>query len=354
MRAVVATSLVASALGQFLVMKAPMPLASPNVSEASNCSVYKKSSDNCDSCGACKNGGARPGVLCKGKNTGYYCPPEAAPDQDMAFACMDWTFGSQSMKTAEGAFNTRTGDNVKFGVGTYGSTEDVQRGLGSCFRLQVEGMETELILQSLNTGSDVAGTQFDMQVGDGGAGAFNTCAGGKQPGVDSMYPGTYDKSNWGKQYGGVDHKADCANLPSLPSVSGAMKSAGDDLVKLCEYSFDQGARGEGGSNPSILSIGRVQCPDELVAMTQLRRNDDPSSYKCGTDCIKASSECGLHHGNTAEWCLTRMMDCRKPSGAVIDNTKAELMVAGHRLAQPCTSDGYTRIDVQCGCADCYC
>ena len=26
----------------------------------------------------------------------------------------------------------------------------------------------------------------------------------------------------------------------------------------------------------------------------------------------------------------------------------------HQVVQPCTQDGYTRVDVKCGCADCYC
>lgn len=123
----------------------------------------------------------------------------------MAFACMDWTFGSTSMRAAESSFLARTGNDVYFGVGTYGTSDDVQRGLGACYRMQVEGISKDLIVQSVNTGSDVAGAQFDLQVGDGGAGAFDTCAGGSNPGVNSMYPGTYDSSNWGRIYGGVDH-----------------------------------------------------------------------------------------------------------------------------------------------------
>ena len=59
-------------------------------------------------------------------------------------------------------------------------------------------------------------------------------------------------------------------------------------------------------------------------------------------------------GGSLAWCLTRMMDCRKPSGGFIDNIKANLVVKGTKVVQPCLGDGYTRIDVQCGCMDCYC
>jgi hypothetical protein len=114
----------------------------------------------------------------------------------MAYACMDWTFGSKSMVAAEAAFNRRTGDDVWFGVGTYGTSADVQRGLGACYRMAVEGVDKDLLVQSVNTGSDVAGNQFDLQIGDGGTGAFNTCA-GSSTAAASMFPGPI--SAWGHQ-----------------------------------------------------------------------------------------------------------------------------------------------------------
>ena len=60
-------------------------------------------------------------------------------------------------------------------------------------------------------------------------------------------------------------------------------------------------------------------------------------------------------GNTdCRFCLTRMMDCRKPSSGFVDNMHADLLEDGMMVAQPCTNDGYTRVDVKCGCMDCYC
>lgn len=302
--------------------------------------------------------------MCKGSSdgggTGYYCPPDApGVDGDMAFACMDWTFGSKGMQGAETSFSQRTGEDVYFGVGTFGTSNDIMRGIGACYRLQIGseggGVGKDLLLQSINTGSDVSGFQFDLQVGDGGAGLFNTCAGGSSPGRDTMYPGPYSNNTWGRQYGGADTRVQCDNLPSYPSASAAMIAAGEDLGALCEWSFDHGVRGATGANPSILSIGRVECPMELVEFTQLKRSDDPTGYSCGAECQQAEHECLLNSGGTeATWCLTRMMDCRKPSGAFKDNVRDELVVDGMKLVQPCTSDGYTRIDVQCGCTDCYC
>jgi hypothetical protein len=309
-------------------------------------------------------------VKCRGQQTGYYCPSDSPPaGSDMAFACMDWTFGSKAMQAAEEAFTSRTSADVYFGVGTFGSSDEM-RGIGACYRLKVDTTEKDLIVQSVNTGSDVAGSQFDLQVGDGGAGAFNTCAGGGMN--SSMYPGSYDP--WGKQYGGVDNRAQCAGLPKYPQISGPMTAAGDDLVSLCQYSFDKRVRGEGGSNPTLLDISRVTCPEELIFFTQIQRSDDPSpeTYAIGAD-READEAVGLkgfpnmnkygvpvhecqagQPGGSTAYCLTRMMDCRKPSGAFKDNVKESLVVSGRKLVQPCLSDGYTRIDVQCGCADCYC
>merc|ERR1719326_334700 len=108
-----------------------------------------------------------------------------------------------------------------FGVGTYGSAA----GLGACYRITAEGVPKDLLVQSINTGSDVSGNQFDLMIGDGGAGAYNTCAGGKSPGVDTMFPGNYTMETWGRIYGGVDNREQCVNLPHLPVIDGPMKRA---------------------------------------------------------------------------------------------------------------------------------
>lgn len=185
-----------------------------------------------------------------------------------------------------------------------------------CVKMQVEGVDREIVAQSLNIGFDVSPNQFDLQMGAGGTGAYNTCAGAD----GAMFPGKKDV--WGAQYGGVGSKADCSNLPRHPRDSKAMQAAGDDLVKLCEYSFEKGVRGSassGSTNPSLLSIARVACPAELVNLTQLRRTDDPpetAAKEMTERRLTAAHKCST--GTTAmdlSWCLTRMMDCRKPSGS---------------------------------------
>jgi hypothetical protein len=281
---------------------------------------------------------------------------------------MDWSFASTAMRSAEEKFTARTGEKVFLGVGTYGVEGDAQRGLGNCYRMTVEGVDRDIIAQSINTGSDVAGNQFDLQMGAGGAGAFDVCAGASA----SMYTGT--TAPWGCIYGGVDNTTACRALPEYPQNAAAMKAAGDSLIDMCLASFAANVRmsGEGKPagickyNPTLLDVARVQCPDELTALTWFQRSDDPTGYaftaaarpkgfpntnadgsvvnRCQTDVA----------GKDPSYCLTRMMDCRKPSGAFTDNVQKALMVPGRRVVQTCTADGYTRIDVQCGCSDCYC
>jgi len=322
-----------------------MALFGEDVGVPGNCSVYDKGaySQCSQNCGKCFNPGGRAGTICdQGSTAGYLC-------QGAAYACMDWTFGSLTMKKAEAAFAANTSDPVYFGVGSFGSS-DQMKGLGACYRIKVQGVDRDLIVQAINTGGDVQGNQFDLQVGDGGFGANNKCAGSS----GSMYPG--GTAAWGDMYGGVKTKAECSGLPLYPTDPAPMKAAGDDLVSLCEYSFDKGVRKETDpSNPTMMDLARVKCPPALIELTQLERKDDPDKYT-------GPSMPGFPNNGTMcqsqpwdlSYCLTRMMDCCKPSAGWINNVVEDLVVATKKVVQFCTQDGYTRIDVQCGCFDCDC
>ena len=103
--------------------------------DANTAKFLNEINGNCDSyncpngCGDCWNPEGRPGEMCPVQGKGYYCPDENN------FACLDWAFGSKSIKKAERVFNSKNNDNVKFGVGTYGDSEAMQ-GLGKCFRVK--------------------------------------------------------------------------------------------------------------------------------------------------------------------------------------------------------------------------
>jgi hypothetical protein len=137
--------------------------------------------------------------------------------------------------------------NVWFGVGTFGTDNDPMLGLGNCYRLKVRDtacgnlesgllLDREIIAQSINTGHDVANIQFDLQVGNGGTGAYNNCAGNSW----SMYPGPADESVWGNQYGGCDYRDNsegtpsCDSLPLFPQDDTMMIVNGETLPDLCK------------------------------------------------------------------------------------------------------------------------
>ena len=97
-------------------------------------------------------------------------------------------------------------------------------------------LDREVIAQSINTGHDVANIQFDLQMGNGGTGAFNNCAGSGW----SMFPGPFDESIWGHQYGGCDYRdasegsPSCEDLPQYPQDPTQMWANEDDLQEMCK------------------------------------------------------------------------------------------------------------------------
>jgi hypothetical protein len=127
----------------------------------------------------------------------------------------------------------------------------------------------------------------------------------------------------------------------------------DNLIELCEYAFDHKVRGANGENPTILDLSRVECPKELYEFTQFKRSDDPEGFSWDNRLpgFPNSAKCGTQGSS---FCLTRMMDCRKPSGAWPDNIKEDLVHPDFKIVQNCINDGYTRMDNKCGCKHCYC
>jgi len=261
-----------------------------------------------------------------------------------AYGCVDWSFQSKRMQEAEKDFFQKTGQDVYFGVGTFGSQQD-KDALGQCLRITVQGVDKDLIVQAVNTGGDVFSNQFDLQMGDGGFGAFNSCAGDA---TTSMYSGTQDQ--WGKIYGGWDNKEDCSKLPQYPALWETSPSPSiDNLQDLCIAGFDKNVRLPQGGNPTILKICKVSAPPQLTAITGMVPSDNSTVYTCTTGNVVAENTSKLPCNNSSlEWCLTRMMDCRKPSASWLDNVNAQNFVPGGKIVQPCGRDGYHRIDNRCG------
>jgi hypothetical protein len=129
--------------------------------------------------------------------------------QCIAFQCIDWTAGSVGMKGREATYASRTGDNVFFGVGSYGND---QTRAGKCYRITASNLDRDIIVQSVNQGPDVPDANFDIQVGDGGFGLNNACTVGttSTPQFDGV------ASDWGSAYGGWSDISGCDRLPAYP------------------------------------------------------------------------------------------------------------------------------------------
>jgi len=68
----------------------------------------------------------------------------------MAYQCLDWTVGSRTNAQREAAFRARTGQDVYFGVGSYG---DNMTRAGYCYRLTVTNVLKDIIVQVVNQGN---------------------------------------------------------------------------------------------------------------------------------------------------------------------------------------------------------
>jgi hypothetical protein len=102
-----------------------------------------------------------------------------------------------------------------------------------------------MVVQSVNTGGDLSGNQFDIQIPGGGVGLFDGCT------------SQFGQSLPGARYGGVSSRAECAQMPSK-------------LQKGCEWRFDWF---QGADNPTH-TFEQVRCPSELVAISGCKRADD--------------------------------------------------------------------------------
>lgn len=104
-----------------------------------------------------------------------------------------------------------------------------------------------MVVQSTNTGGDLGSNQFDILMPGGGVGIFDGCL------VE------FGTSLPGAQYGGISSQSDCASFPEI-------------LKDGCNWRFDWF---ENADNPGH-TFQQVQCPDEIVAKSGCRRDDDSS------------------------------------------------------------------------------
>lgn len=98
-----------------------------------------------------------------------------------------------------------------------------------------------MLVQYVNTGSDLANNHFDIAIPGGGVGLFP---------LGCQRQWNASSHGWGDRYGGVHTKEECSELPR-PLQGG------------CRFRFDFM---EGVPNPNV-TFYQVKCPPELVAIT---------------------------------------------------------------------------------------
>eukprot|EP00171_Calliarthron_tuberculosum_P009020 IDg9020t1 len=268
------------------------------------------------------------------------------------YMCMDWTFGSQKLSYYQYVYKTSLGlkEDIHFGMGSYGSGKG---NLGKCFKfyLNTLGSSGAVVFQVTNEGVDIGRNQVDMQMGAGGFGIFNVCAGptNKNPdskpcqentGADNInaYPqfdGT-SHSSFGERCGGQKTKSQCDSVPLNPSEwNGALpKFQGiqePNLRTLCRRAFDRGVR-KSNNNPKITRGKRIKCPNEMIAITNLKRTDE-AQWQINQDPPM------VKNGQMGK--LTSTMDCCAPSAAHFGNTPNAH--PKHPRVIPCRRNGYTRV-----------
>lgn len=74
--------------------------------------------------------------------------------------CVDWSFGSQRMALAQLNYKQRTGEDVLFGMGSYGGPDD--ENMGKCYKFTTDTADVPFIAQVTNQGVDIEANQFDM------------------------------------------------------------------------------------------------------------------------------------------------------------------------------------------------
>ncbi|KAF2789279.1 carbohydrate-binding module family 1 protein [Melanomma pulvis-pyrius CBS 109.77] len=122
----------------------------------------------------------------------------------------------------------------------------------SCYQLSftsgpVNGKK--MIVQVVNSGTDLGNDQFDLAIPGGGQGNTQGCS------VEWGKPDI-----WGAPYGGVAHREDCDAFP-------------DALKGGCYWRFDWFRNSD---NPTV-TWEKVTCPEALSYVSGCRRNDDPLS-----------------------------------------------------------------------------
>eukprot|EP01036_Dinobryon_divergens_P024878 gene24879-33369_t len=239
----------------------------------------------------------------------------------ISYQCIDWTFRSTAMQKKELQYLEETKTSVYFAVGSYGN--DPKRA-GLCYRMKMKGVKSDIVMQVISARGD---PNPHIIAGGGQLGLQEACtySGTTVP----QFPGGRGSDanpTWGDIYVGLNDKASCPYLPSVPLCQPAPPQ--DTMPILCNMTVWAGL----GYKTLIQSFCQVTCPYQLYTATGLRRTDDVPNAQCSAGVPITT---GL--------VLFKYMDCARPTysnraliGGPVD--------PNFQSVTPCRRDGYQRIN----------
>lgn len=227
---------------------------------------------------------------------------------------MSWSCPHLMLLSPDMQFAAQADKNygVVYAVAGIGQASDC----GKCYQLKINDspapQPSTIIVQAVNTGSDVSSGQFDILLGAGGFGIYDACSSDcKQKNCGQacngpMYAG--DFSAWtpdGNCYGGgLKDESKCGGLVNNQQTTFADKT----LVYGCKTAIDR----QYHQNYNNVDFQQVQCPKSLYLVSGIRSLSDDSP-----DLPMASPHLKLQNGGR----ITTTMDCCKPTCAWRQNTK---------------------------------
>lgn len=253
----------------------------------------------------------------------YYLANSCQPPEDedkynltMGFACPRLMLSSREMEKAA-LFDAKKnnwwkvkGKKTYFAYGVVGRDPgpDIDEGCCACFQLQFDDPSVQpLIVQWINTKANgcsdpaVGDCNFDLFMGAGGTGNYNSCIRGKAN-SSKFEQFMYGKYPWEGQpwQGGVSDPRNCI-------FKGKSWYSTKTTTRSCKKGINKKYKG----NPTT-SWHRVKCPYGLIRVTGCKRIDDRGQKK---PILNADTE-GWNKGY-----VTSMQDCCLPSCAWANNVQ---------------------------------
>lgn len=243
----------------------------------------------------------------------------------LGFHCPHMYMFSDDMLLAQEEDNLFDGKE-SYVYATAGSYSDMECGKCYLVNLKEEGYPF-LLLQVINSGSDIQRGHFDIMIPAGGFGYYNACSQdckknycGGGPCHLGMFDGSFqDWNNFQYScYQGGLHWTKQDGIQELFRKCNSLVVEKDTIKNRITFQSCVRANLNGFyRNFEKIDFKRVQCPPSLIKVTGMQRQDDIYYSLPEKDKLDFDSHC------SSKTCITTMNDCCKPSCAWQKNIATE-------------------------------